>query len=445
MAFLRVSGTNVKDETTEVAVEINPNPLGIDQTAYLQSFIDAVPDGTMSNPSEITLPAGTYRVDGRLDIADREWLVIDAGTGAGQCLMVRTIVGERNSDHIRISGSRHISWLGGRVQGVHTDYDDLGIHGKFVSELEAQHGINIQPTGSSTAFHLDTDDILVEDFECRDVAGDFVYIGGTLYGPQGNRTRIEPTNVTVRRLLGEKNGRQGVGVNGVDGLLVEDCTIIAKRTGVDLENVLSGSINDVLIRRNAIRTRNGMVNGMSSNAMCNNVVIEDNCFEGPAVRCKGKTFQHRFNWQVLRNIQPGPTTYIKDTTVELNWFIFTDDIVVSDNYMRAGLKNVHNRTENAALLLCGVDGAVITNNDFRGENQLILTKIDCLDPVVNVTQSGNVGIWEGAIPTHAPYPSQYDPNVDRDWLPTDFPQLFPTTAFATNGHWDSLPRGSGLP
>lgn len=417
-----------------------------DQTAFLQGLIDQTPNGTGSNPAEVTLPAGSYRVDGTLRVPNREWLVINAGVGASQCLMVRTIVGTRNDSHISIHGSRHIEWHGGRVHGVQTVYDDSGVHGNFVSELEGQHGIWIQPIGSVGAFHRDADDILIEDFECRDVFGDFVYIAGTLYGPQGQRTRIEPSNIVIRRLLGEKCGRQGIGVNGVLGLIVEDSTIIARRTGVDLENVLSGRIDNVIIRRNAIRTRNGMVNAQSSNHKCNNVFIEDNAAVGPAVRCTGSSIDtnpHRFNWQMLRNIFPGPTTYGKTETTQPIWFQFTDDVVVADNYLRTGMKSVHNRYENGALRVCGVNGVSITDNDFRGQNAVWTRKGECTRPVLNLTESGNLGIWTGTIATHAPYPPQYDPNVDREWFPKDFPQLYPTP-FNTGGYWDNLPRGSGL-
>lgn len=417
-------------------------PVTVDRTAVVQAVIDAAPDGTEQNPNIVTL-AGSYLLNGTLEIEERNWLIIDA-TGL---TMFRS---ELSNSFVHIRGCVGITWNGGVAFGPHTGYGADGVRGQYNPDYAFQHGIHLGPLGSNDGMFTECTDITIDGFRCRDIGGDYIYISSALYGPQGNRTPLDPERVIVRNCIGEKNGRQGVGVVGGDDILIEDNTFVATRTGIDLENV-HGAITNCVIQRNALHTRNGAVNAQSSNINCNGIVIRDNVAVGPGIRCTSSAGTHRFNWTVQDNIWPSsnlfpPTDVYPSPGVTgggaegaLMWFKYTDGVVIDGNYFRVGLKRVQNRTVNGAVRLDNVNGIAITNNDFRGNNQLVLEK----GPYTGVVEAGNTGIWESPIGTFEPYPAEYDPNVDRAWTMNDFPQLNPPP-FNTVGWWDTLIPGAQL-
>lgn len=446
MAQLLVTGTDAQGNRGSVAIEVVKDG-DADQTTLLQSVIDAAPDGTPANPSVVALPAGRFRAEGTLKIHRRAGLIVD---------MTRTELfrlgrGLYEDWHITIMGSSDVTLLGGRVEGAHVEYDLNGIQGSYVPAFAAQHGIRIGTFGSTGTTFTPCTNIVVDGFSARDIGGDFIYISGSLVGPQGNRYYVIPEGVTIRNVLGEKNGRQGIGVVGVRGLVVEDSTIIAKRTAIDLENVsITSAIEDVVISRNLCLGDNGLVNGQSSHPSVNNILIEDNAYRGGGgIRCSGQHNAFRHDWTVRGNIWPADAYTINPGHWEGApfWFNYITGVVFENNYMRVGLKRTHQRETNAVFRLCHSDDMQIVGNDFKGFNQLILEGkpsqyaplgADCVS--ANLTATGNTGIWEGPISSFQPYPTEHDPNVDKVWLISDFPQLTPTP-FATAGYWDGLPRG----
>lgn len=413
---------------------------GTDVADVLQAEVDTVPDG-----STMILPPGRYRCEKTIGLLDRHDLIWEA---VGAVLYTTSSgpldsQGRSHRSQVAVRGSTNITIRGLRLESWVTGYDSSGLAAPYRNEYEFEHGFTIGPVGSKYNFFSVCKDIVLDGCSVRDVGGDGVWVYSVLVGPQGERWNLNPERITLRNVLIEKTGRQGVGVVGAVGLTVEDSTVIARRTAIDLENV-GGTIGNALIRNCFLRGSNGAVNAQSSNPDCNDVTVEG-CVAIGGIRSTGLADQHRQAWKVNDNIWPGPPSGIDyPNKYEGNqfWFKHIDGVEVQRNYYRVGLKRRHNRTVNGALFLCDDTDVTVANNDFRGQNRL-WNQRSCIQDAAEVTESCNTGIWEGPISVNEPYPPEYDPSVDRTWTLDDFPQLDPPPN-ATAGHWDGLVRGTGI-
>jgi hypothetical protein len=238
-----------------------------DVSAKLQAWLNSLPDS-----SRIIGPAGArYRVEFGVMLERRRGLQFDAEDPKTPPTLFQTQLepygaGNRENRNrlvlgFRLGGGHSLrNWI---LRGAHKN---SGSDGVFIEELESQHGLLISGV----------DGMLVEDVFITEVAGDFIYLTNRF----ANGVNSLSQDITIRRVKGRKNGRQGVAVTGGLNVLIEhnDFQDI-KRSAFDIEpNGERGSVQHLLVRKNVFGSfRNAWVAGQGSGAAdIDHITFEDN-------------------------------------------------------------------------------------------------------------------------------------------------------------------------
>lgn len=169
----------------------------VDVSADIQSWIESRPD----NAHLLLTTGGCYRVNETIVIENRHGLVLD-GRGA---TFKATSVGNRTRQEVAIAGGSDLTIRNLTVRGPNRSAG--ATPSAYHRSLEAQHAFQI---GGAT-------NVLLDHVQAFDVYGDFVYIGPA----NGRASR----NVTIRRSIFQRSGRQGISVTDAENVTIQGNTI----------------------------------------------------------------------------------------------------------------------------------------------------------------------------------------------------------------------------
>lgn len=248
-----------------------------DVTADLTAFIAAQPDGHMTlggaRPTVIQFqPGGCYRVEGTLELVNRNLLTLDGNSSTFRAT-ISAPYGDFHKDRARAmwrtrNGSK-ITFTSMTVVGAnpYAGTGDLAYNAAY----EAQHGFDLLGTKGA-----DVGSVTVSD-----VWGDFVYVG--LYGRTPDGLTVRSEDVTIHDSTFTRNGRQGVAVAAGRNVLIERVSISqTRRATFDVEPTLADwLIDDVVIRDNQIGPGRLLTLAMGGAAApIHNVTFERNVLVG---------------------------------------------------------------------------------------------------------------------------------------------------------------------
>ncbi len=340
---------------TQPEGDVVPVPASIDATgeqdvsALLNEFLANVPEhSTVQFPEK-----GRYRVEDTVIVHDLSDVVIDGQ----ESLFFATTTGTRNRAHWRIELGEDITVRNVEIRGAN---EDAGVEGEFDPQLEAQHGFDIQGTQ-----HLTIDHVRVTD-----VWGDFLSIGLGRVGPaDGTGPATDhpwARDVTVRASYFRGSGRQGITLDGADGVLIEENDISeVRRSTFDIEPTTPdyGATN-VVIRDNTIGT--GRLNFFSSGGAAG--LVDDITISGNELH--DKTLQiivgapegsRRSRFTITDNTSDRPTN---QAIIRL---IRVDGVTITGNVQPMGGQ----LQGEAAVRLRESCDVVVTDNDFSDIPQMI--------------------------------------------------------------------------
>lgn len=249
---------------------------GTDQTENFRALIASYPDGTLASPTVINLPAGTYRIDGGMQISDRSHLRIN-GPSSGT-----PFVAYSNLDSVALGISPQIGcgmtrctnvvWSYVRWEGPNTNDDASNPGYALYSEARANdHCFAIRSGCVDCGF---------QNCSGKNAYGDGLYVG---YHNDG----IANDGCFAKFLTVEHCGRQGFGLTHATDFLMEDSSFDwCGRSGLDIEpNHQFDKVWDVIIRRTSMGSQfyPWVIGGASNGALPQrkNVTLE-NC---TTIRC----------------------------------------------------------------------------------------------------------------------------------------------------------------
>lgn len=236
-----------------------------DVTEELLAFFASVPDTSI-----IIFPdSAEYRIEGTLRLEDRHSLTIE-GNGSLFFATVAAPHGVWRLDRARSQwhfiGGSDLVVRNVRVKGAspHAGMSDAA----YNADLEAQHGFDIWGVQGLVLDHV----------EVTDVYGDFVYVSNRRDNGEWS------SDILIADSHFDRNGRQGIAIDGSDGVVVENNYIgQTRRASIDLEpyNRLSGMRN-ITIRNNTFGPGRLMflAAGSNSEARIEEVLVADNVLKG---------------------------------------------------------------------------------------------------------------------------------------------------------------------
>ncbi len=185
------------------------------------------------------------------------------------------------SRHLDIRESADITINGLNIEGANAD-------GDYVAAIEQQHAFAIH----------NSDRVTLNDCWSSFIFGDGVYVGGGAYGQS---TDIEISRQTVRR-----NGRQGIALTWVDGVLIDEADIRgSRRSGIDLEpNISAHTVTNVEVKNCRMASRllafpSGGRGQVSNIDLHHNRIVQTGA---SWVYVKASDGTRRHNWRVADNV-----------------------------------------------------------------------------------------------------------------------------------------------
>lgn len=333
-------------------VQIDAPTDGRDATDIIMRQIAAAPDGSVIR-FPVGRSSGRYRVDGRLWIQERRGLTIVGPTSTDPATIWSDRVGQEVGivNHRGYSARNHWSFRkcdnirlqNLRVEGPNKIRDPQG-YSKITTIYEGEHAFS---------FNMSSGCQLV------DCSADSVYGDGCwLHGPAGFKT----TAVTIKRFTTTSNGRHGLGIFNVDGVLVDGLTVVKGGTvGVDMEpNGPGESTLNVELLNCRIDTRTVAFSAFGAREV-SNVWLHDNSVTyaktWPVLGVKRRDGGRSRNWLVENNVAEFESLAARG----LN-FVRVDDVTVRGN--RIGLAS---RGERVGVTLRDCLGRLeVIDNDFTG-------------------------------------------------------------------------------
>jgi hypothetical protein len=256
-----------------------------DVAADIANWIASVPD----NSTLVFAANGCYKTERPITVNNRVGLTFNGNGALFRRFEVSPVelqypVGNR---HFSFSGGSNITIRNMRVVGINTVSDDPAHYpgyGSYHECFEFDHAFSFSGVTG----------IVVEDISVDAVYGDGVYLGGR------NLNR----NARISRLTIDRNGRQGIGLAYVDGLLIENVTLLhSRRSGVDFEPNPGGVVQNVEVRGMFIHSRlipfAGGGRSMAANIFIHNNVIDSASVPWVIVRPADDTRRH--DWRVWDN------------------------------------------------------------------------------------------------------------------------------------------------
>lgn len=315
----------------------------VEVSAAFTSWLATVPNG-----ATIGLAAnGCYWMEGSILIQNRTGLTIE-GNGARIVSKAPGPVGSLGYSvrrHVWCSNSTNVTIRNLRVEGSNLGPSDTGKagFGSYSPKYEFEH-----------AFAFDKcSNVLLEDASASAIWGDGVYIGGGVAVPA--------SGVSIRRVVIDRNGRQGVGISSARGVLIDDVDILhSRRSGIDLEPNFTAATIDAVEIRNSFLNTHLLPFPSGGMGQVSNVWIHHNTIDGlaaPVVLVQPSDATRRRGWRVEYNTH---LRTVGSTKAPLS-FTNTDDVSVVGNVFKVSTKRIDH-----AVTFKGAGGVLaILNNDFR--------------------------------------------------------------------------------
>jgi hypothetical protein len=305
----------------------------VDVTNKLQGFLAKVPNGRVIR----FRPGGRYRLDGTLFIGRRRDLTFD-GAGATVFAVTR---GGQNRSQFRVRDGSGIRFRNLKIKGAHPDGgtgDDA-----YIPKLAKQIGIKFEGVDGAEVDHV----------TITDVYGDFVYVGL-------DEHEVASQNVWIHDSTFRSNGRQGIAVTAATGVIIERNRIDnTRRSTIDLEPTgHRWRVDHVFVLNNVVGKGRLLFVAAGGQGPVSNIVVAGNRLHGHGltidVKQSGK--RRRSNWVVANN-----TSDLTMTNRSLR-FTGIDGLLLRGNHQIVTGKN-------PGVLLAGVCGAVVENNQFGPAEQ----------------------------------------------------------------------------
>lgn len=343
----------------------------------LMAFFASVADN-----STIVFPAGKcYGHDGSIRVLDRVGLTFDGSGSTFRALTDGSTYSDDSGNRMNwvVNGGSRITLRNMVIRGIHTKG---GVTPEaYVPAKEGQHGIGLGSVQGA----------LVEDVQVYDVYGDFVAVQWDWRLWDDVLSAAPARDVTVRRLRGERNGRQGLFVGHGERVTLEASFLgDTNQNGVDLEpDVPQHMARDIRLVGNTFgRTRFSLLSALTGTGQTvGNITFSRNRMEAPGYTC-----------QPAVTIEGGPGSYKAGIVIEDNvlrqtgpayWrsafdLRHTRDVTIRGNSVTL------DRSGGCADLLPGVwlfdsHNTAVTNNAFTGGQVALST--DTLS--TGVTELGN--------------------------------------------------------
>lgn len=330
------SGAAAGAEPYRVPATVDPTG-SRDVTAELLAFFASVPDGSTIE----FVPGARYRIDGPLRIEERHGLTFE-GRGA---TFVAVTKADRKRRHWWVIGGSDIVFREVNVVGANPAAGRSD--GAYDSEREAQHGFDLSGVQGA-----ELDRVTVQD-----VYGDFVYLGRA-----GRGAAVRPArDVWIHDSRFERNGRQGVGLVGIDGAVIERNVITeTRRATFDMEPLAGPAygVRNVRILDNRIGPGRLMFVASKGRGPVDHVLIQGNRLEGKTMNIAIVPPEgvRRSNIRIIGN--RSDRTFGTPSGA-LMTFRRVDDVEVRGNYQP--LQRGRNMVAVSAVESCNV---VVTDNEI---------------------------------------------------------------------------------
>ena len=318
-----------------------------DVTNALQSLIDGTDNGT----DIVFHKNGKYRVEGTLFVTDKS-LTFDGQNAT----VYATTHGTLERSLWWISGGGGIVFRNFTVRGSNP-YAGLGTKA-YNPAYEKEHGFRIEGVDGIELSHVTV----------TDVYGDFVYIA--------RYAGIPSSNVWIHDSVFRRNGRQGISLVSVDGVIIERNTFSDIRRGtIDLEpNGPNQSVTNAFILNNNVGSGRLLFIASHGKGPVSGIVISGNKLHQHPLNIdevppKG---ERRQNW-IITNNTSDTMSYQRPIR-----FVDVDGLLVSGNTQPIAAKVV-------SVNLVNVCGAQITGNTF-GAAKVLQQGKTCSAPIVTPTQ-----------------------------------------------------------
>jgi hypothetical protein len=313
-----------------------------DVAADIASWIASVP-----NNSTLVFGANAcYKTERPITVANRVGLTLNGNGALFRRFEVSPVelqwpYGNR---HFSFTGDSNIVVRNMRIVGINTVSDDpvnWPGYGSYHQAFEFDHAFSFSGVQG----------IVVEDVSVNAVYGDGVYIGG----------RTLNTNARISRVTVDQNGRQGIGLAYVDGLLIENVTLLhSRRSGVDFEPNPGGVVQNVEVRGMFIHSRlipfAGGGRSMAANIFIHNNVIDSASVPWVIVRPADGTRRH--DWRVWDN----QILQVLGSPMAALLFVNVDNVDV-----RRNISHVSPLRSRLAVQFTNASGALtVIGNDFLG-------------------------------------------------------------------------------
>lgn len=307
-----------------------------DVGAELNAFVRSVADG-----STITFaPNGCYRVDGTVELVDRQRLVFD-GRGARFTAQSST---NRRGPHWEIQRGSNLVFRDLIVEGA----SQAGGPGTYDKERGGETGINFAGTVGVT----------IERVTIEKVFGDFLYFGPDR---RNHRSWARRVAVTDSKLLG--SSRQGVALTGVADARFEGNTIDGVgRSVFDIEpNGANGGARRVLIAANTVKRWQNTLLPIAGRGRISDIELRGNTLVGQPLRVAARALSvitqagRRARIAVVDNVSSGTAGNAAVTIQDTDWLLVRGNVQAFEADKREPAV-VAERT-------CGV---TVTGNRFQG-------------------------------------------------------------------------------
>lgn len=355
---------------------------GRDATAVIMRQLSAAPDGAVVR-FPVGRSSGRYRVDGSLHLKNRRDLTITGPSATdpatiwtdkvGQDVGLVNAKGTSTRQHWHFRECQGLKILNLRVEGPNKVRDSKG-YSSITASYEAEHAFCVN---------------LCSNIRITDCSADSVYGDGVWLHAPYTSANFKTRSVTVERFTTTSNGRHGIGVFNVDGVLIDGLTVVKGGVcGIDMEpNGTYDSTLNVEIRNCKIDTRS-VAFAANGRREVSNVWLHHNkvthCRTWPMVSVKRRDGGRAHDWRVEHNRQTWPTSPLSGISFEK-----VDNAVARNNYI--DLRPAPDPTTGVASPIYGVrfveGGGVleVTNNNFTQASAAYVTS----GPTAPVTSYGN--------------------------------------------------------
>ncbi len=319
-----------------------PGDCSRDVAQQITDWIASVPD----NATLVFGQKACYKTERVITVTNKAGLVIDGNGATFKRFEVSPaeLQWPRANQHFLFVGARNIAMRNLRIEGTNTAPDQRRDFGSYQRAFEFEHGLALQGVQG----------VVVEDVFIEAVWGDGIYLGAQRGGGP-------TTNARISRATIDRNGRQGIALSGVNGVLIEDCKILhSRRSGIDLEPP-PGTVENVEIRTTTINSHLIPFSAYGGHQV-SNIFIHNNVIEGEGkgmwlfMRAADNTRRH--DWRVYDNKLVGKV----GTPLAAMLFVNVDNVDI-----RRNISHISTAQSRKAVEFRNAGGQLfVIENDFTG-------------------------------------------------------------------------------